>query len=211
MPILVLLLITAILSGCQANPEKTNHEESLNRETKHSQLDVLQDYDRDLWGDPDAWNEEQWRWKRLLKWDRNCDYVGDVETYDLNEKLQLVKVQCIPGAYQAMYYVFLLDTTTLESKQLNPGLPESTDNPKEVFGEIKYDSVNQQMSILTLSRGVGDCGSYRLYNFTGSENLHGTVFREAEMRRQKCMDHTVESLEKAPESLFDYKNWPLVK
>jgi hypothetical protein len=199
------------ISGCRSDPEKTNLGESLDNTQSLSQLDILQDYDRDLWGGPDAWNEEQWRWKRLLKWDRNCDYVGDVETYDLNERLQLVKVQCVPGAYQAMYYLFLFDKTTQESKQLKLGHPESTDNPKEIFGEIEYDKAKQQMSILTLSRGVGDCGRYRLFNFISSDNLHKVVFQEAEMRKRGCTEYSVESLEEVPRSIFDYKNWPLVK
>jgi hypothetical protein len=194
------------------------HEKNSNLEAKAydnspdlPQLDILQDYDRDIWSGPDAWTDEQWKWKKLLKWDRNCDYIGDVKAHDINDRIQLVTVQCVPGAYQAMYYVFLFDKTTNGSKQLNLGLPQSTDNPKEISGTIEYNREKRQMSILTHSRGVGDCGTYRLFSLFDSDKLDTAVFQQTEMREQECRDYGVDSVDQIPKSVFDYKRWPLVK
>jgi hypothetical protein len=218
--IVFLFLSYIVFASCQGNSEKQDYEDQqkpastqkLQKDKNDlSQLDILKDYDRDLWTGPDGWTDEQWRWKKLLKWDRNCDYVADVETHDINEQFQLVTVQCVPGTYQPMYYLFLFDRTTQKSKQLNLGLPDSTDNPKEVFGTIGYDNAKQQMSILSLSRGVGDCGSFRLFNFIVSKNLNEAGFLQKELRVQPCKDYAIDNVDNLPKSMFDYRNWPLVK
>lgn len=174
-------------------------------------LDILQDYDRDLWGGPDAWSKEQWRWKKTLKWDHHCDYLGEVETFDLQNKLQLVRILCVPGAYQPMSYLYLFDQNTRQGKQLELAADGSTDNPKESFGNIEFDSAKKQLSILTLSRGLGDCGTYQVYQLARLKSFADASFEPAEVRRKNCEDHAGKAFEELPKSLFDYKNWPLIK
>ena len=176
-----------------------------------SQLDILQDYDRELWSGPDTWTDEQWKWKKQLKWDRNCDYIGEVDTRDISDRLQLITVQCVPGVYQATYYIFVFDRITKKNRQLKFGLSQNTDSPKEVLGTIEYDEKKNQMSILTLSRGVGDCGTYRVFEYTGLNDLDKELFLQTEKRIRKCKDYGIDSVEELPKSIFDYRSWPLVK
>ncbi len=110
-----------------------------------------------------------------------------------------------------MYYLFLFDVITEKSKQLNLGLPDSTDNPREVIGRIEFNKTKQQMSILSLSRGVGDCGSYRLFDFINSNDLNKAGFQQTEFRQQTCKNYAPENLDNLPKEIFDYKQWPLVK
>jgi hypothetical protein len=77
---------------------------------------------------------------------------------------------------------FIFDINSHNSKQLNLCLPESTDKPKEVFGTIECHKENQQMSILSLSRGAVYCDSYRPYDFIASNNINITGFLQKELR-----------------------------
>lgn len=205
--IAALSFYSVLFSACQgsAGVEKSSMTAGLGG------LDILKDYDKDLWSGPAGWDEKQWHWKKLLKWDRYCDYVGEVEEYAINGQYQLITVQCVPGAYQPVYYLFLFNETTKESKQLKLGFPESTDNPKEVIGSISVDSAAMQMSILTLSRGIGDCGTYRVFGFYGTEKMESTLFQLEEVRRQECKDLSSENIQELPEELLDYKKWPKVR
>ncbi len=174
-----------------------------------AQLDVLTDYDRDLWSGPESWDKNQWFWKKTLKWDSQCDYVAEVNSYKLQKSLQLVSIQCVPGAYQPMSYLYLFDTRSKQSKQLNLGLPGSTDKLKEIFGNIEFSQEDSQLAILTLSRGMGDCGTYRVFQLSQVDSLEASKIKLAQTRHQNCEDHSGQDFEKLPKSLFDYQNWPL--
>ncbi len=174
------------------NPEKSNL----------TSLDVLTEYDRDIWGGPDAWDDEQWQWKKRLRWGKACDYVGDIELFSLSKKHQLIKVLCVPGAYQETSYLFLYDRQNKVSKQLALGRAE---NPKEIIGRLVFTEKNKTISILTLSRGVGDCGVYRVFSFEPSQYTPILV----EQRARACSEKLLPK--NSPKEIFNPKKWPLVK
>ena len=47
----------------QAVPKHQNTEQSQNARGTEG-LDLLKNYDKDLWSGPDGWTEEQWAWKK---------------------------------------------------------------------------------------------------------------------------------------------------
>jgi|GEM_PF-2979180 len=207
---LCLLGYASILAACQSNigasPDNTP---AATLPIDKTGLDILQSYDRDLWSGPEGWSEAQWRWKQRLKWDRDCDYVADVETYSLVAPFQLVTVLCVPGAYQPTYYLYLFDGDSQQGRQLELGFPASTDNPKEVIGTLQVDSAEKTLEILTRSRGMGDCGTYRVFHFNPATELTQAGFQLQQTRSRACRDHPAVKFEELPKSLFDYKNWPL--
>lgn len=175
----------------------------------HSDLDLLKIYDRELRSGPDGWSAEQWRWKKTLKWGKNCDYVADIETYEIDSKYRLITVQCVPGSYQPTYYVYIFDRHSKDSKQLLLGTTQNTDDPKEISGKINYNPSNQQLSILTLSRGLGDCGIFRTFNFKSGKDIQESKFKFVESRARECVNHSVD-IEQLPGEIFDYLSWKIV-
>ncbi|WP_086933618.1 DUF1176 domain-containing protein [Agarilytica rhodophyticola] len=197
---ITIALVTACCSAGEAvkSPRQTESNDN-------NGLDLLKNYDRDLWSGPDGWDQQQWSWKRKLRWDKACDYVADIETYPLQNNTQLVQVMCVPGAYQPTYYLFTYDAATKTAKQLLLGDTANTDNSKEVVGNISFTVENLRLAIHSLSRGVGDCGSYRVYQMADAV----TPPRLIEKREQACSESPLP--ENPPAELFDPKRWPLVK
>lgn len=204
--IFILLGLTLALVACQ----KLGSAPSLADETALSDLDILRDYDRDIWTGPDGWTDEQWYWKKKLKWDRECDYIGLVETYDIDANYQLITVQCFSGAYQSSYYLYLFDKNSESNKQLQLGLPSQTDDLREVSGTIEFTSTNKTLSILSLSRGLGDCGTYRVFQFYPGPTLDTSEFKNSETRSKSCQSYDIE-INALDGKIFDYKNWPLIQ
>jgi hypothetical protein len=79
-----------------AQPETTNIKKNV-RNTEG--LDLLTNYDRDLWEGPAGWSDKQWKWKKRLRWNKKCDYVGEIEIHSVSKNQQLIQVMCVPGAY----------------------------------------------------------------------------------------------------------------
>ncbi|VUD62328.1 hypothetical protein TDB9533_03018 [Thalassocella blandensis] len=216
--LLPILFMSILFLGCKSeagsNAQTANVIESKTAGDsleKLPPLDVLKNYDRDLWPGPDGWTETQWHWKKLLRWDKNCDYVDEVEEHELKNNFQLITVQCVPGSYQPMYYIYLFNKENQKSKQLLLGLPESTDNPKEIFGNVNVDSATNEFSILTLSRGIGDCGTYRLFTFDSGDNIENANLHTAETRQRECAKQLPDDMESLPKEILDFKQWPLIK
>ncbi len=217
---LILLTAGALISACSSKGETIEKPQNVAAATETSigseqrdlkGLEVLMDYDRDLWTGPDGWNDEQWKWKRRLGWDRECDYVGDVKAVALGNQRQLITVQCIPGAYQPMSYLYLYDNAQEKGKPLRLGLPESSENLQEVYGRINYDTKRKELSILNLSRGVGDCGTYRTFELIDGQSYDKTSFILNEKRERDCEDLSGKDFDNLPKDIFDYENWPISK
>lgn len=190
------------LTSTDTKPTPTNH-------AKNEGLDLLSNYDRDLWDGPDGWTDEQWRWKRLLRWDKNCDYVASIDIHTISDTQELIQVMCVPGSYQATYYLFLFNKEGQTSTQLALGAPENTDNPYEISGHLSYDKKASQLSITSLSRGVGDCGVYQLFSFTST---NGSTLAADEPptlieKRQRSCSETIPKTES--KTIFDPTQWPL--
>ncbi|VAX02318.1 hypothetical protein MNBD_GAMMA19-1175 [hydrothermal vent metagenome] len=167
-------------------------------------LDLLTNYDKDLWDGPAGWSDKQWKWKKRLRWDKECDYIGEVEVHPVSKTRQLIQIMCVPGAYQAMYYLFLYDSKSKSAKQLALGAPKNTDNPNEISGHLKFSEKNSLLSIVTLSRGIGDCGIYRVFSFKEPDFLPKLI----EERKKECGEDPLP--ENPPKSFFNPEKWPLV-
>jgi len=209
-------LIALSVISCKADTQTANQQltdtntqsTSINH-TKNEGLDLLSNYDRDLWDGPDGWTDEQWRWKRLLRWDKNCDYVASIDIHNVSDTQDLIQVMCVPGSYQATYYLFLFNKEGQTSTQLALGAPENTDNPYEISGHLSYDKNASQLSITSLSRGVGDCGVYQLFSFTstnGSTSGENGLPTLIEKRQRSCSETIPKTDSKA---IFDPTQWPL--
>jgi len=196
-------------SSCANSANKptqdTVHTEAMNTSNNVDEdLDLLSDYDRELWDGPDKWTDKQWYWKRTLKWDRACDYVAEVDTREMTEALWLVQVMCVPGAYQPTYYLYLFAPAEKRSLQLALGAKENTDIANNVSGDLRYDSQHKKLHITTLSRGLGDCGVYQVYGF--SERLEQPTLLEK--RRRDCSEQPLP--DNPPQEIFDARKWPRV-
>lgn len=168
-------------------------------------LDLLTDYDREMWSGPDGWSNEQWQWKRQLRWDRECDLLAEVEVHPLSRSHQLVQIMCVPGSYQPMHYLFLYNTDNKTSTQLAIGTPETTDRTKEIWGHLSFNKESALLAITSLSRGLGDCGIYRVFNFKTPGHLPILL----EKRQRKCGKEPLPK--NPPEEFFIPEKWPLVK
>jgi len=173
-------------------------------------LDVLTDYDRELNYGPDKWDEELWAWKILLKWDKSCDYGPGVSEYLLHQsQYSFIVVQCAGGAYQPISYTYLLDKDSKENIQLKLGrgldVPELS---KDIWGEIILDIETNELSILSVAVGGGSCGTYRKFNFVEGDSVKTSNFVVQTTRKQECIEGI--RYEDYPESVYDFKNWPIV-
>ncbi len=184
-----------------AQPETTNIKKNV-RNTEG--LDLLTNYDRDLWEGPAGWSDKQWKWKKRLRWNKECDYVGEIEIHSVSKNQQLIQVMCVPGAYQAMYYLFLYDSKNKSAQQLTLGAPENTDKLNEISGHLKFNEERTLLSIVTLSRGTGDCGIYRIFRFKKPDFSPKFI----EKRKRECSENSPP--ENPPESFLNPKKWPLV-
>ena len=135
----------------------------VNKDT--SDLDILQNYNKDLWAGPAAWTEEQWQWKRTLKWDRQCDYLGDVTTVSTSLGYDIIQIICVTGAYQPTQYLFTFDPESKKYQQLMLG--QFGESPQEILGHIGINTKSNTLSVLHLTRGTADCGIFREFQLKG--------------------------------------------
>lgn len=209
----VALLLTLFSGACSGNSatlsiessNETAQQAAIQRKSVRediSGLDILKDYNRDLWEGPDGWSETQWQWKKRLGWDKECDYVGEVTPYTLSDSIQLIQILCVPGSYQGMHYLYRYDTQDGSSQQLALGTADSTDNPQEIWGQLDFNAKNKRLTILTLARGLGDCGSYRVFSFDTPQSQPQLI----EHRAQSCdlPANNPDEQMKTPEQ------WPLI-
>lgn len=193
-------LLTTSISCAKLSPGDGRDQK---HKSQSAELDLLTDYDRNIWGGPDAWSEEQWRWKRQLNWHHDCDYLGDVLTHDIAHGQKLVQIICTPGAYQPMQYLYLFDPKTQAHQQLALGDPGNTDNIKEINGRIEFHQDTNVLTILTLSRGTADCGVWRKFDF--SQRQPKLIAKHA----KACSSTPLPA--NPPADLFNPEKWPEIK
>lgn len=171
-------------------------------------LDVLTEYDRSLWPGPDQWSPEQWMWKRRLRWDRDCDYFGHVTIDELSDSLSLVRVECVPGAFEPLSYVYIYDSDAETGIALEfpttSRARDSAEKPFALWGSTTFDSQTRRFAVIHLSRGTGDCGSYEVYAF----DLEHRELELELMRERECSE--IPLPDPAPPELFEPTHWPIV-
>ena len=97
-----------------------------------------------------------------------------MEFYPLARGVSLIEVTCLMGAYQGTYRYYIYDETRIpaeaEALEFEVGNPDkllegrfAPEKSMELIGTPAFDSKKKELSILTKTRGVGDCGSYTVY------------------------------------------------
>jgi len=108
------------------------------------------------------------------------------------------------GIKNAIMLVKLKFTPYQSAQQLALGAPENTDKLNEISGHLKFNEERSLLSIVTLSRGTGDCGIYRVFRFIKPDFSPELI----EKRKRECSEKSLP--ENPPESFLNPKKWPLV-
>ena len=163
---------------------------------------------------------ERARLHTLLGWSDECEQSfqeltadGDtyglllegpgVTSYPLGDGRTVYAVQCLLGAYQAGYAMVLQEKadgkgTPLKFRQYDWDEKKVTHNEDaEMPGQFTFDPQTKELTVLSLARGLGDCGTLVRYAFPPQG---GTKVVEAKLR--ECKD---------PPKAIDPKKWPLIK
>ncbi|MEP7345221.1 MAG: DUF1176 domain-containing protein [Gemmatimonadaceae bacterium] len=142
------------------------------------------------------------RWFERLHWPNACedDFVqthltddGGLEFHMLQQGVSLVIVRCALGAYQPTSVVLLLDErqSVMSATVLRFPTFESLDgktlaptNTAELVGELTLLDASNALTVLSLARQIGDCGTWARYEFPG-----GTPVLKAFAERVSCPEN----------------------
>ena len=100
------------------------------------------------------------------------------EISKLGDRRWLVQFRCFLGAYQGGYEFYLYDSSaapvqvkslTLRRYQENASGIRAWSQEREVAGLTRFAPSQQQLSIFTKSRGLGDCGTFARYKLQADE------------------------------------------
>jgi hypothetical protein len=100
----------------------------------------------------------------------------------------LVEVLCAHAAYQSVYFYGVMDSDgTLTPLALDGFYPDEAGNFQRVSeptvgGLASFDPSQGQLAIFSKARGLGDCGSFATYGWTGQDLALETY------RYQACND-----------------------
>lgn len=183
MKYLILLIASFHLSACAGLSGKAASSDEKVQRGLEQGLDLLVDYDRKSWPGPYSWNDEQWLWKERLNWGKDCDYIGDVEVYDIKPHEDFVVVTCVLGAYQPAQYLYLYDHQRNTPMQLS--LRSAEDDSLKIWGELEFSKETKVLTLFNKARGLADCGSYEVYDF---KELTPTGPKLVEWRQKDCAD-----------------------
>lgn len=99
------------------------------------------------------------------------------QVYQVGEQKYLVELLCFMAAYQGNYQYVLYESPPTGVKatllQLRVFEPDNTGQLisreiDELGGLPTFDPATQMLTVFTKARGVGDCGSYGQYQWTGA-------------------------------------------
>jgi len=62
------------------------------------------------WDGPASWSDKQWKWKKRLRWNKECDYVGEIEIHPVSKTQQLIQVMCVCPAHIKQCIIFFCTT-----------------------------------------------------------------------------------------------------
>ncbi|AFZ55437.1 putative lipoprotein [Cyanobacterium aponinum PCC 10605] len=124
--------------------------------------------------------------------------IDSTEIYPLKENQYLVEILCFLGAYQGNYQYLLYNRVNSAIEKIS--FATFRDNPQNLQltntftlnGSPEFDPISQTLSLETKSRGLGDCGSFVVYQWQNSE------FTLREYRYKSDCDGVYLSPEKYP-------------
>lgn len=98
-----------------------------------------------------------------------------LKIYLLNENQYLVEILCFLGAYQGNYQYLLYNP--MDSTMEKISFPIFQDNPQNLQltntftlnGMPEFDEMEKTLSLQAKSRGLGDCGSFAVYQWEGEK------------------------------------------
>lgn len=129
-------------------------------------------------------SEDRAGWRKLLNWSNDCEEgfratssgQSGLQTYALGGGRSLVQVACVAGAYQGSQEYFVIEGARPRAVSLTTfeaAGPEGTTlerrQVKEITGLAEFDPKTRLLRILNKYRGPGDCGSWAVYDFSGSD------------------------------------------
>lgn len=121
------------------------------------------------------------RWKPILQWPASCEEAfqasragddGGLVFYTIGPGLSTVEVRCAAGSYQPSQVFLRFDergsspvSTVLAflafGSEDGAGITQRTET--ELFGETAFSPDGREVSVLSLSRQIGDCGIWTRY------------------------------------------------
>ncbi|PHV63276.1 hypothetical protein CSQ80_05945 [Cyanobacterium aponinum IPPAS B-1201] len=124
--------------------------------------------------------------------------IDSAEIYPLKENQYLVEILCFLGAYQGNYQYLLYNRVNSAIEKIS--FATFRDNPQNLQltntftlnGSPEFEPISQTLSLETKSRGLGDCGSFVVYQWQNSE------FTLREYRYKSDCDGVYLSPEKYP-------------
>ena len=126
-------------------------------------------------------------WRAALAWPESCEESfsssragqdGGLAVHNLAARVSIVEILCASGAYQPSHVFVRYDeqgaspmATLLEFPVLMSDDGESIDQSveREVWGETWFSPDAFEMSVLTVSRQLGDCGIWSRYALSGQQ------------------------------------------
>ncbi len=147
------------LFGCQRQTIKNPESEFVNISEEEKQVIVTNIYD----------NQEN---LGLCNQERDQALSpNSAQIYPLNKKQYLVEILCFLGAYQGNYQYLLYNP--IDSTMTKISFTTFRDNLQDLQltntvtlnGMPEFDNIEKTLSLQTKSRGLGDCGSFALYQW----------------------------------------------
>lgn len=176
------LTLALAAARCGQSPNRAMREQEVNAQREAEAEKALAEPPRP---DParDLRREAPWSladraaWRQVLQWPADCEdafqasHVGDdggLSLAELAPQLTLVDVLCAAGAYQPSHVFLRLDergssrvVSVLEFTQFDSedGRTVALSAPRsELWGEAYVAVDGRELSVLSLSRQLGDCG-----------------------------------------------------
>ena len=161
---------------------------------------------------------------KRLQWSDDCEedfedfitssYATDddqknlgIAIYPLDGKTRLATVKCSSATYQDNFIVMLYEEDakgpgrplTFKYYDRDPSGKVEVRETKDGSGQVEFDPKKKTLSVLSLAKGTGECGSLTVYGFEGGKA------HVLSARAQACFDDGRTSTEVEPEQ------WPLVQ
>lgn len=150
-------LIFFFLCACQKQIEDSNNLSTISTEEKQAIIEKVYSQQQKI---------------NLCNQQRDKDLSQDsANIFILNDRTYLIEIICFLGAYQSNYQYLLFDRTSEEITVLNfDTFDNSTDNLKltntnTLNGMTDFDTTEQNLIVISKSRGMGDCGSFAQYKW----------------------------------------------